>query len=169
MIHFTKSIRYQWIHNPKTEPEIFINDFMSHAVGPVSFNDPKLSEVAECVRLHFRSGYCWHFATMLKSAFNRGEICWAAPLNHFVWRDIDGICYDIEGKYEEHINGDAFYFIPEKYLGEYINGFKHISPESDKEYRIICADQLICIVKQYCTDMNIAYDERIEYYFKNAF
>lgn len=79
----------------------------------------------EHLRSLFRSGYCWHFAHVLKSTFNRGEVCWTAPFGHFVWLDIDNIPYDIEGIYF----GDAEYFVPEKYLGDTIKDFQHIPGE----------------------------------------
>lgn len=160
-----------WINDPKTEPEIFINEFMNHATG-LSRSMPFVKEdckVQECVRYHFMAGYCWHFANMLKTTFNRGEVCWTAPFSHFVWRDIDGVCYDIEGIFEEHIKGDVFYLIPEKYLGDYINAFKHISLESDMKCGINSMSQLLSCIKEYCKDMGIDYDARIEYYYKTCF
>ena len=36
----------------------------------------------------FVSGYCYYFAVMLKTAFNRGDICWHRNHGHIVWRDV---------------------------------------------------------------------------------
>ena len=51
----------------------------------------------ELIRSLFMDGYCYYFAVILKTAFNRGEICWCAPYAHFIWLDTNGIPYDIEG------------------------------------------------------------------------
>ena len=47
----------------------------------------------------FANGFCYHFALMLKGLFNRGEIVWAAPFGHIMWKDVDGVSYDIYGAY----------------------------------------------------------------------
>ena len=59
---------------------------------------------------------------MLKLAFNRGEVCWAAPFGHFVWKDENDVCYDIEGV----TISEADYFIPVSYIGDGIKDFLHI-------------------------------------------
>ena len=89
----------------------FINQFYARFHG-----DP------EHLRSLFRSGYCWHFAHMLCSTFMRGTVCWTAPFGHFVWCDIDGIPYDIEGVH----TGDTAYYIPEQHLGMRLYDFLHI-------------------------------------------
>lgn len=73
----------------------------------------------------FMNGYCWHFAHILKSTFNRGKVCWNT-FSHFVWLDDTGIAYDIEGIYE----GDNPYYVPEEFLGEALLDFKHIPDEA---------------------------------------
>lgn len=80
-------------------------------------------DASEYTRNLFRNGYCYYFAHMLKQAFRRGEVCWAAPYSHFVWYDEDGTLYDIEGIY----NGEAELFIPEHYLGDAIYDFLHVN------------------------------------------
>ena len=77
---------------------------------------------SDVIRQLFHNGYCYYFANMLKIAFNRGEVCWAAPYGHFVWQDNDGICYDIEGV----TISEADYFIPVSYIGDGIKDFLHI-------------------------------------------
>ena len=47
----------------------------------------------------FMGEYCFYFASMLKAAFNRGEIYIAAPFGHVVWRDTDDRYYDINDEY----------------------------------------------------------------------
>lgn len=46
-----------------------------------------------------KHGYCWHyyFALILKSVFNRGELYLTAPFGRTVWKDVDGVAYDISG------------------------------------------------------------------------
>lgn len=67
----------------------------------------------------FRNGLCYHFAHMMKANFKRGEICWAAPFGHIVWKDNNGLVYDCEGFY----NGEAEYIIPVDYIKEHIEDF----------------------------------------------
>lgn len=76
----------------------------------------------EVVRSTFRAGYCWHFAHMLKNTFGRGEVCWAAPFAHFVWVDENGIPYDAEGVND----GEQAYNIPEEYVDDMLDDFRHI-------------------------------------------
>ena len=71
----------------------------------------------------FMCGYCWHFAHMLQTTFDRGEVCLCYPFGHFVWIDEDEIPYDAEGIRVGH---EETYYIPEKYLKNAIDDFKHI-------------------------------------------
>jgi hypothetical protein len=104
---------------PDADPQVigFITQLMSHATG----NEAEY----EVLRSTFRAGYCWHFAHILKDAFGRGEVCWAAPFGHFVWVDEDGVPYDAEGVNQ----GEQDYHIPESYLGHYLSGFTHVPGE----------------------------------------
>lgn len=95
----------------------FIEDFYA-----LHTPEDKMEEYDEYLRKKFMAGYCWHFAHILKATFNRGQVCWTAPYGHFVWVDIDKTPYDIEGVYF----GEAKYFIPESFLGNAIDDFKHI-------------------------------------------
>jgi hypothetical protein len=70
----------------------------------------------------FMSGYCYYFANMLKIAFCRGKVCWCAPYSHFVWLDEDNVPYDIEGA----SIAEAQYYIPEQYIKEGLDDFKHV-------------------------------------------
>lgn len=45
----------------------------------------------------FDGKYSWHFAHVLQSTFNRGEVLKTLSSDHFVWRDDTGIYYDING------------------------------------------------------------------------
>lgn len=90
-------------------------------------------EYCENIRRQYRAGYCYYFAIILRDAFNRGELCWAAPFGHIVWMDTSGIAYDIEGVNDS----ECKYYIPIKYLGDAVNNFKHvpgISFNADKEF-----------------------------------
>ena len=78
-------------------------------------------ENSETIHNLFSSGYCYHFALILQHCFKRGDVCLAYPFGHMVWRDINGVVYDIEGvntKYEELVEVDK--------LGKSLNGFLHI-------------------------------------------
>ena len=76
----------------------------------------------EILYRQFSSGYCYYFAHMLESAFKRGTVCWAAPYGHIVWVDENGIPYDISGVHDS----DCVDYIPESFMDESINDFKHI-------------------------------------------
>ena len=62
-----------------------------------------------------------HFAHMLKTVFERGEVCWAAPFSHFCFVDSDGKAYDGGGRYK----GETLYMIPERYCDKFIDAYKH--------------------------------------------
>ena len=76
----------------------------------------------ELVRSMFMNSYCYYFANMLKTAFERGDVYWCAPFGHFVWIDTNGIPYDIEGV----SFSEAEYYIPAEYIKEALDDFKHI-------------------------------------------
>lgn len=75
----------------------------------------------EIFKIQFTSGYCYYFATILKAAFKRGEVCWCAPYGHFVWLDTDDTPYDIYGISID----EAEYYIPVRYLGDCLDDFLH--------------------------------------------
>ena len=147
-----------WIKNPQLEPEIFINDFMGGQHGNPAYQ--------EYLRNKFHNGYCYYFATILKTAFNRGIICWTAPFGHFVWVDSNNInnlekanAYDIEGKYnlKDH---DTFYLIPETYIKNFICNFLHT--QSADKLPSATKNDLIKAIKNYCNDTNQVYDTTIK-------
>lgn len=99
--------------NPKADEQVlgFIADFMWHQPNAVkSMSD------------QFLSGYCYYFAVMLKTAFGRGEICWAAPYGHIVWVDDNHVPYDAGGV----CISDCDDYIPVSYIEEGIKDFMHI-------------------------------------------
>lgn len=109
----------------------------------------------EIIRSMFRARYCWHFATILKNVFNRGEVCWAAPFGHFVWVDDNGIPYDIEG-----VNfGEQDYHIPERYLGDALKDFTHIPGEINTTSN----EEIVAIIRKYETDNNLSHKNYTEF------
>jgi hypothetical protein len=117
---------------------LFIADFLYFA-----------GKDSEAIYNQFANGYCYYFAVALKAAFNnRGEICWAAPLGHIVWRDDNGVAYDIGG-----VNAsDCDYYIPISYISpDGIKDLKRIPYEgfnASKEY-------IRSAINKYKADMNI--------------
>lgn len=109
-----KFIDANLFNNPKADKKVleFIADFIYFQNG-----------ADEIILNQFRSGYCYHFANILKTTFERGDICWAAPFGHIVWRDdnFDNV-YDIEGVY----TGEAELFIPISFIENAVNDFKRI-------------------------------------------
>lgn len=77
----------------------------------------------------FSAGYCYYFATMLKTAFG-GRICWVQDLGHIVWADCDENCtfeelqnnvvYDITGVFMDYER-----LWPIEYLGDALINFLH--------------------------------------------
>lgn len=110
--HFVYNDQLKLYPDADSQVLFFIADILFHSGG---IN-------AETIRSLFHNGYCYYFANMLKLAFNRGEVCWAAPYGHIVWRDEDGICYDIEGV----TVSEAEHFIPIHYLGDKVKDFLHV-------------------------------------------
>ena len=111
-----KIIEKAMVYEPKADKTVlgFIYEFLYHTCNS--------EEDAELTRVKFRAGYCYYFAVMLKTAFNRGEIVWCAPYGHIAWQDENGIVYDIEG-----VNySDCEYYIPVSYIEEGLKDFKHI-------------------------------------------
>lgn len=105
----------------------------------------------------FANGYCWHFAHVLKDAFRRGAVVWLAPSGHIGFKDVNGKVYDIGGEY----HGDAFYEIPEVYLGHLLDGFRHIGDPF-----CTTTEELVEVCRRYCTDTGTLYDPAIEGYFE---
>ncbi|MBR1987903.1 MAG: hypothetical protein IKA36_02565, partial [Clostridia bacterium] len=131
-----------WVSgNEDNEVIRFINRF--YDINNNSLDDQ------EVLRRQFRAGYCYYFAVMLKTAFNRGEICWCAPFGHMCWVDTDGTPYDCEGVYD----GEAVYLIPEHYLGESIKDFMH----TDEVYDI-SRDEVMNTINKYRADRSISDD-----------
>ena len=78
----------------------------------------------------FENGYCYYFAMMLKTAFNRGTVCWHRGHGHIVWVDDNDVAYDIGGVFYDYNTGDL---LPvESSLGDMIVDFMH----NGKEYKI---------------------------------
>lgn len=95
----------------------------------------------EHLRATFHAGYCYYFAVILKTAFQRGEVCWVAPFGHMVWQDTDGMVYDIEGVY----SGESEHFIPYQMIGDGIWDFMHVP---GLEYNM-SQEELDSIIKKY--------------------
>ena len=70
----------------------------------------------------FSKGYCYYFAEILKYNFKRGELYLAYPYEHIVWRDVDGVPYDVSGVCSIYIK-----LINVKRLNKAIENYKHIS------------------------------------------
>lgn len=85
-------------------------------------DDSRTANDQEIIRSQFMSGYCYYFAVILKTAFNRGEVCWCAPFSHICWVDTDGTPYDIEGV----CSSSCDYYIPVSYISEGIADFMHV-------------------------------------------
>lgn len=113
----------------------FIEDFYDR-LGENNESDKK------SIRNQFMVGYCYYFAQILKSAFNRGNVCWVVGESHIVWVDTDGIAYDADGVFNKYDGSiDNWYngsLIPENLIAPYMKTFKHVSSDeysrSDHEW-----------------------------------
>lgn len=119
------------------EVEEFIETFLS-----------KSKSIRELEKL-FANGFCYHFALMLKGLFNRGEIVWAAPFGHIMWKDVDGVPYDIYGAY----GSEYEYLIPIEYLGNDIKDFTHLS--SDNKRSGTSKERIQEIINNYLKDKKL--------------
>lgn len=141
----------------------FINRFVDNYQPDIDNNNPY-----EVIRKQFRAGYCYYFAVILKDAFQRGEICWAAPYSHIVWLDVNNVPYDIEGV---HICEAADY-IPLAYVNSlypnFIKSYKHLTDKLAKE-DIMTQDKLYDIIMSYRKDYNIEdFSNPFERYYNNS-
>ena len=121
---YDSSINFNGMNNVRIDVQVlgFIQQFNYSKVRKNEKGEPNLDDL-ELIRLLFEDGYCYYFAHMLKTAFNRGEVCICAPFAHFVWVDENYIPYDISGMSDAEYE----YLIPEKFLGEdVVSDFKHI-------------------------------------------
>lgn len=154
--------KIQKVH-PKADEEVlrFIYDFsVKQGYG----------EAEEVLYQQFASGYCYYFAHMLQSAFNRGEVCWAAPYGHIVWVDENDIPYDISGVNESETDD----YIPEYMMGDTILDFKHIAGKvhdtSDQEIAKMQLDWQDIRSKQFGGDVTkIKTKKDAEKYLQQAF
>lgn len=111
----------------KEEVMKFINDFYSR--------DGTNSEEDKIVlRDQFMIGYCWHFAKILQSTFERGKVCWVKYNSHIVWLDDDNRSYDADGLYNDYNKGaDIDELICEDLIKPYIKSFKHVNMKSSDQ------------------------------------
>lgn len=109
-VYMKNSLRY------KTESEIRVESFINRFVGD-----------DHCLYDKFNNGYCFHFANMLKTTFDRGGLCLTYPYSHFVWMDDDGLAYDINGVYVKEAHDDDIEYIPIDMMNKSdIDSFRHI-------------------------------------------
>lgn len=118
--------------------------------------DPKVIEFIDEFKQHtnggeeilvnlFTTGYCWHFAHLLKTTFRgEGEVCWCAPYAHFVWVYKD-VPYDINGV----TLSEADYFIPEHYLCSTLLDFIH-RPGEDYD---VSQEDISSIIERYAKSL----------------
>jgi hypothetical protein len=121
--------------------------------------DGKTCEERNVIHKFFGCGYCYYFASMLKAAFLRGHIAWAAPYSHCVWVDVDGTPYDIEGIYD----GEYSYLIPIEFAETVCDKFKHIfrhNSEYSESYIVyVTQEDIQHVCRAYCAANNIKYQD----------
>jgi hypothetical protein len=80
------------------------------------------------------NGYCYYFAKILQSAFERGTVCWVKCNSHIVWLDTDNKSYDSDGLYNDYNRGaDIDELLAEDKIKPYIKSFKHVD-HGDQKY-----------------------------------
>ena len=102
------------------------------------------------IRETFLSGYCYYFANILKEAFNRGTIVWAAPYSHICWMDINDNVYDADGLRNDH---EVELYVPASYFSEKdLADFKHVNAyHIGKEEISDPKDIMYCYAKELCS------------------
>ncbi len=120
--------RDKWVEHylkryPGSNPKVlgFIFDIVNHQLTV---------EGSEAIETLFSSGYCYHFAVILKNLFG-GEIMWHKYHGHIVWYESDTqICYDVHGVFIDYTEQDI---VPISILGDKgLEGFLHRG--DDKKY-----------------------------------
>ena len=94
----------------------------------------------------FTCGYCLYFAHMLQFAMSRGHVVLAAPFNHIVWIDDDGIAYDING-----IQTDFLFPIPIGALSDGIHDFMHVHAKIGA----LCKEDYIRLYQEYAPNADL--------------
>lgn len=114
-------IKENWINFYKCNPKYIDCDFaVLNFINDIVHYPTRKLDVSDQVDHMFCAGYCYYFAVMLKAAFQRGEVCWSVNQGHIVWKDNNGIAYDITGVYEDYSE-----LRPVEYLGDTIIDFMH--------------------------------------------
>lgn len=129
-----------YVNGSFSDPVIrFINEFRA--------NLPVIEQ--ETIRKQFRSGYCYYFAKMLQAAFPKGEPVWCAPFGHIAYR-YDGRVYDVDGVYDGNRKDNPDFFVPLRYIGDYLKCFLHDGSETAE--CIPSHEDLCAMVEAYRTD-----------------
>lgn len=144
-----------WINKSNGEEMDDIEKFIERFVTWQGIDENQM----EAIRARFMAGFCWHFAHMLQTTFDRGTVVWAAPFGHICFQDTNGKVYDIEGR-RDIKDDETYYYIPESYLKDMVNDFKHTDMSYDAS-----AEELIDICKRYCQDTGVKYEPSIESYY----
>lgn len=116
---FNKSSFDVWLEeqlkkNRKAKPEIlkFIWNFVTHDKIPESFR---------VIEHQFTTGYCYHFALIMKNMFG-GKIVWHKGHSHILWQDRNKVVYDIRGVYCDY---RIYEIVPVSELGDNIEDYLH--------------------------------------------
>lgn len=116
---FNKSSFDVWLKeqlkkNRKAKPEIlkFIWNFVTHDKIPESFR---------VIEHQFTTGYCYHFALIMKNMFG-GKIVWHKGYSHILWQDRNKVVYDICGVYCDYRLSEI---VPVSELGDDIEDYFH--------------------------------------------
>lgn len=100
--------------NKKARPEVlkFIWNFVTHDKSPESFR---------VIEHQFTTGYCYHFALIMKDMFG-GKIVWHKGHAHILWQDRNKVVYDICGVYCNYRFGEI---VTVSELGDNIESYLH--------------------------------------------
>lgn len=90
----------------------FIWNFVTHDKNIESFR---------VIEHQFTTGYCYHFALIMKNMFG-GKIVWHKGRKHILWQDRNKVVYDIRGVYCDYKLGEI---VPVSALGDDIEDYLH--------------------------------------------
>lgn len=144
-------------HNIQMKEEHFGKILDDKFISPQSFIDNFRNNSEDIIEL-FESGYCYYFANLLKEAFERGRVVWAAPYPHICWMDTDGKVYDINGLRNDP---EIELYVPIEYLSDIdIADFKHVLvAKIDKANMSNPRDLMFNYAKDLCLLYNFIFKE----------
>lgn len=98
--------------NARVDVLTFIWRFVTH---------DKEAESFRVIEHQFTTGYCYHFALIMKGMFGGKIVCHKGH-GHILWQDRNKVIYDVQGVYSDYRLSDI---VPVSALGSELNNYLH--------------------------------------------